>query len=391
MLLFTYIISFIVLIGLSIIYQRYLEKQKETEERALEHTNFKEIRKFLLKDSSLAKSKKPILWIHIPHEYNSRKWLSFGSRSTDDLNQPYLYLTVKSIIKHCDNSFNICIIDDNTFARLIPNWNIDLSILGKPIVDYVRQMAMAQLIYKYGGISVPISFLCLRDLRELYDSRTRDNKMFICENVNTNITSTTDLFYPDANFMGAHKQCEILRQYIDFMQRTISTDYTSQIQFLGEFDRWCNHKIKKNIINLVSGTDVGTKTLDETTVLVDDLMSQEYINFPENMYGIWIPSDKILNRNKYEWFARMSQQQIFKGNFILAKYFVLAMIPSNADNEKTNNAKTNNTLIKEIKDKPDWVGFWRVPATNGTLNVWGQMPHGLGDNVPRKTNTGNYN
>ena len=379
MLLLTYIIAFIILITLSIFYQRYLEKQAEMQEQDLEHENFKDIRKFLLNDSSLAKSKKPILWVYIPHEYNARKWVSFGSRSSADLNQPYLYLTVKSIIKHCDESFNICLIDDNTFSKLIPNWNIDLSILGKPTLDYVRQMAMAKLIYNYGGISVPISFLCFKDLHDLYESKTRDNKMFICENVDTNITSTTDLFYPDATFMGAQKECDVVRQYIAFMQRTISSDYTSQVQFLGDFDRWCNHKIKKNIINLVSGTDVGTKTLDETTVLVDDLMSQEYINFPENMYGIWIPSDKILNRTKYEWFARMSQEQIFQGNFILAKYIVLAMAP------------TNDTLIEEMQNKPDWVGFWRVPATNGTLNVWGLMPQGLGDNVPHSTNTGNLN
>jgi len=382
MLLLNYIIAFIVLIAMSILYQRYLEKQAEIADQDLEHQNFKDIRKFLLKDSSLAKSKKPILWIYIPHEYNSRNWLSFGSRSSTDLNQPYLYLTVKSIIKCCDESFNICLIDDNTFAKLIPNWKIDLSLLAKPTLDYVRQMAMAQLIHIYGGISVPISFLCFKDLHDLYETKTRDNKMFICENVDVNITSTTDLFYPDATFMGAKKECEILKQYIDFMQRTISSDYTSATQFLGDFDRWCNHKINKKQINLVAGTDIGTKTLDETPVLVDDLMSQEYINFPENMYGIWIPADKILNRNKYEWFTRTSPEQIFQGNFILAKYIVLAMDP-------TSNGK--DTTIEEIKDKPDWVGFWRVPATNGTLNVYGQMPQGLGNNVPRATNTGDLN
>ena len=379
MLLLTYIIAFIVLITLSIFYQKYIEKQAEIKDKDLEHENFKDIRKFLLKESSLAKSKKPILWIYIPYEYNARKWLSFGSRSSADLNQPYLYLTVKSIIKHCEESFNICLIDDNTFSKLIPNWNIDLSILGKPTLDYVRQMAMAQLIYNYGGISVPISFLCFKDLIDLYETKTRDNKMFICENVDTNITSTTDLFYPDATFMGAQKECNVVRQYIDFMQRTISSDYTAQVQFLGDFDRWCNHKIKKNIINLVSGTDVGTKTLAEITVLVDDLMREEYINYPENMYGIWIPSDKILNRTKYEWFARMCQEQIFQGNFILAKYIVLAMAPA------------NDILIEDMQNKPDWVGFWRVPATNGTLNVWGLMPSGLGNNVPQSTNTGNLN
>ena len=54
--------------------------------------------------------KKPILWIYIPYEYNSRHWESFGSRSSLHLNQPYLYLTIQSIIQHCSNDFYICII-----------------------------------------------------------------------------------------------------------------------------------------------------------------------------------------------------------------------------------------------------------------------------------------
>jgi len=348
MILITYIIAFLILITLLIFYQRYLEKKATTSAKDLEHQNFLDLKRFLLTESSLAKSKKPILWIYIPREYNSRRWLSFGSRTSTDLNQPYLYLTAKSIIKCCDESFNICLIDDNTFSKLIPNWSIDLTTIGKPTVDYVRQMAMAQLIYQYGGISVPISFLCLKDLHDLYETKTRDNKMFICENVDTNITSTTDLFYPDATFIGAKKNCPTMKLYIDFMQRTISGDSTSQVQFLGEFDRWCNHRINKNVMSLVSGTDIGTKTVDDTPVLVDDLMSQEYLNFTDNMYGIWIPATKMLNRTKYEWFTRMSPEQIFQGNFILAKYIILALTPNN-DEDKVN-------------DKPDWFDFWRIPA-----------------------------
>jgi hypothetical protein len=39
----------------------------------------------------------------------------------------------------------------------------------------------------------------------------------------------------------------------------------------------------------------------------------------------------------------------------------------------------------------DWISFWRVPLTSGTLNIWGPRPIGLGNNVPRATNAGNLN
>jgi hypothetical protein len=374
MLVANYIILVIIIIALGILYQKYCEKQSTL----IPKDNYEEMRKYLLNESSLAKSKKPILWIHVPHEYNARDWLSFGSRTSFDVNQPYLYLTVRSIIKHCDQSFYICIIDDKSFANLIPGWNIDMTILGDPILSNIRQLALAKLIYNYGGINVPISFLCAKNLIGLYEKGTNGETMFVCENVNMNITSTTELFCPDARFMGATKNNDMMKQYIDFMHRQISDDYTAQTEFLGDFNRWTNKRILTKRLRLIPGTDVGTKTVDEQTVTVDSLLSEEYIYFYPKMYGIWIPADQILKRTKFEWFARMSPQQIFQGNFILAKYIVLATAPD---------AKMG--LIEPLENQPDWISFWKVPLTNKTLNVWGPMPQNLGNNVTRSKNAGN--
>ena len=374
MLVANYIILAIIIIALGILYQKYCEKQS----LIIPGDSYEEMKKYLLNESSLAKSKKPILWIHVPHEYNARDWLSFGSRSSFELNQPYLSLTVRSIIKQCDQSFYICIIDDKSFANLIPGWNIDLSLISDPLLANIRQLAMAKLIYNYGGVNVPISFLCARDLIGLYEKGTNGDTMFVCENVNTNITSTTDLFYCDASFMGAKKNNPVLNEYIDFMQRIVSDDYTAQSKFLGDFDRWCNKRISLKRLRLIPGTDVGTKTVDEEPVTVDTLLSEDYIHFYPKMYGIWIPADQILSRRKFEWFARMSPQQIFQGNFILAKYIVLATAPD---------AKMG--LIEPLENQPDWISFWKIPITNKTLNIWGPKPQNLGNNVPRATNPGN--
>ena len=156
MLVANYIILFVILISLGILYQKYLEKQSKNTT----FDDYGEIKRYLLKDKTLDKSKKPILWIHVPHEYNSRNWLSFGSRSSFELNQPYLYLTVKSIIKNCDESFNVVLIVVGTFEKIIPNWSINMDLISDPMKCYVRQLAMAKLIYAYGGLNVPISFLC---------------------------------------------------------------------------------------------------------------------------------------------------------------------------------------------------------------------------------------
>jgi hypothetical protein len=136
-----YIFLFIILIVLGILYKRFEDKRMREEN--LE--NVETIQKYLLNDSSLNKSKKPILWIHVPYEYNSRNWLDFYSRSSLQLNQPYLYLCVKSIIMHCKDSFFICIIDDKSFDRLLPNWDINMSLFSNPILHYMRHL-MRQLL-----------------------------------------------------------------------------------------------------------------------------------------------------------------------------------------------------------------------------------------------------
>jgi hypothetical protein len=367
MLVSNYIILFIILIVIAILYQRYLEKHAYVSE----HENYNAIQNHLLKDSELInKNKKPILWIHIPYEYNVRHWQSFGSRSSHDLNQPYLYLTVKTIIKNCDDSFMICFIDDNSFGKLIPDWNIDLSKIGDPILSHIRQLAIIKLIYKYGGLSLPISFLCFKNLKELYERGTNYNKMFIGENIDNNITSTHFDFYPNLELVGANKNNETISELIDFMQRIISNDYTDQVDFLGDFNRWCNKRVETGKINLIEGKYLGIKTLDDTPVLIENLLGEDYINYYKDMYGIWIPSKMILKRRAYEWFARMSESQVLKGNFILSKYFLIASAPD-----------SHLGVIEPLTRKPDWVSFWKVPSN---APVWGLKPVGLGNYVPKQ-------
>ncbi len=59
--------------------------------------------------------------MNITHEIGSVLILEVHSNYT---NQPYLYLTVKTIIKCCDESFKIVLIDDGTFDELTNCQNI---------------------------------------------------------------------------------------------------------------------------------------------------------------------------------------------------------------------------------------------------------------------------
>jgi hypothetical protein len=329
----------------------------------------------LLDDVTLGKSKKPILWIHVPYEYNSRRWLSFGSRSSFDLNQPYLYLTVKSIIARCDDSFTICIIDDNAFQRLIPNWNIDMTRISDPILCNMRTLGLTKLLYIYGGLICPISFVCLKDLIGLYNKGTRGERMFLCETTDRNITSTDFDYYPNLKFCGAPKECEVVRELCDFIQRIMSRDYTAQSVFLGDFNRWCNNRIESGRINMIDGVEIGTKTIEEKPILIDHLMSNHYLELYKGTYGIYIPADEVLKRVKFEWFARMSAKQALESNTIIGNYLLLANSPDGQTGVlEPLTPIENKAIIKEF------VGFWRIPSQ---APLWGLKPYFLGDNLQK--------
>ena len=127
------------------------------------------IKKYLLNESPLYGFNKPKIWVHSKNEINARKWKSFYSRNTTDLNQPYKHLTIMSIINHCGSDFNVCLIDDETFSKLIPTWDIQLSTIAEPMRSHLRELGMLQLVYFYGGMVVPNSFLCLKNLIGLYN------------------------------------------------------------------------------------------------------------------------------------------------------------------------------------------------------------------------------
>ena len=356
-------ILFFILIVLGFLYRRFEDKIKREENK----DNYEAIQKYLLDDVTLGKSKKPILWIHVPYEYNSRKWLSFGSRSSFDLNQPYLYLTTRSIVKHCEDSFTICIFDDNSFSKLIPGWKIDLTKLSDPILSNMRVLGMMKLLYIYGGMMCPISFLCMKDLMGLYSKGIRGDKMFVCETVDRNSTSVCRDFYSTISFCGAPKESDSVAELCNYIETISSHDHTAESKFLGQYDRWTMKRIEQKQINLIEGVEIGVKTINEKQIILDDLMSNHYLDLYKGTYGILIPSNELLKRNKFGWFVRMSPKQVLESDTIIGNYLLLSMGP-----------KETQGILEPLEVKPSWIAFYKTPLING---IYGLNPVGLGNNL----------
>ena len=191
------------------------------------------IRKYLLNESPLYGMNRPKLWIHSTYEKNARQWKDFYSRNTTDLNQPYIHLTIKSIINHCGADFNICLIDDETFSKLIPTWEVNMATLSEPHKSTYREVGMLQLLYLYGGIIVPNSFICMQNLAPLLAEQP-----FVAEMVNRTCNASNQNFMPSTKFMGAKKGCPVIQKMLAENKADVNRHFTTEDKFLGNTQQW---------------------------------------------------------------------------------------------------------------------------------------------------------
>lgn len=313
--------KFILLVGslvlISLLYGVYKDRTNKSDEEK----HYQLVREYLLNESPFVQ-KKPILWIHLDYRINAREWESFNSRNTNNLNQPYLFLTIKSIIDKCGENFNICIIDDNTFVNILPRWNVELNKVANPIKDKLRILALMNVLKLYGGMLLPASFLCIKDLHELYEEGTENNKMFAGDLLNTNVTSNDNHLHINNKLIGCKKDCEKMKEYISYIENVVSRDYTDESNFTGSIDNWLEMNMKSNEINIVSSDKLGLINSENNIITLDNLMNNTYYELHNDAYGIYIPSDEILTSKKYQWFARLSKEQILTSNTLLGKYIL---------------------------------------------------------------------
>jgi hypothetical protein len=323
---FTYLIGAAVIITGSYLATQYKKSLDPNDEYDL-------IKKYLLNESPLYGYNRPKIWIHSKYEVNSRKWKSFYSRNSTDLNQPYIHLTIKTIINHCGSHFNICLIDDESFSKLIPSWDVNLTTMSEPMKSHFRQLGLAQLIYYYGGMVVPDSFCCIKNLDDFYKEGVSGNRPFFCEANNRTVDTMNQkrryLFLPDMYFMGALKNDSYVLELVEYLKKICrDPHFSSQVDFKGSVSNWLLDSHKNQRVNLVGGEVIGVKTADRKPILLDNLMEEEFLNVHDSLVGIYIPEDEILIRPKFQWFAVLPSEQILQTKCIISKYLAASIADS---------------------------------------------------------------
>ena len=308
----------IIAIILGYFYNKFIEKYDLNDEMK----NAKLIRQYLLNDTDIANSSLPILWIHVPYNVNAREWKSFYSRTSKDLNLSYIQLTISSIIRNCGNDFKICLIDDTSFKKLIPEWEHDLEFIGSPLKEKVRLLAKLKLLKYYGGLFVPSSFLCLKSLKPLMDIGCSNGLPFVVEKQNKTLNHLS--FIPGLDFFGGNKENSVLYEMVNHQEYLISNDNTSTSNIVGMNEKYLMDLNESSKLNVIDGGTIGVKDGNLKPVQLEALFSRDYIQFENSMLGIYINHNELIKRTSYNWFCKLKESEIFDSDFILSKYFVLS-------------------------------------------------------------------
>jgi hypothetical protein len=245
-----------------------------------EKDEYEQVKQYLLNQSPLYGYNRPKIWIHTKYEYNSRKWKSFYSRSSYDLNQPYLHLTIKSIINHCGDDFNVCLIDDDSFAKLIPTWDVTMSKTVEPVKSHLRELGMAQLLYYYGGLVLPNSFICCKNMMSFYLDGIGEKKdqFFVAERPNRYDDFNHDIgkrnFVPDSYIMGCEKNCPAVKEYVDYLKGLYQIKDTRLLGALGPMPLTpgvvrADGTTGNVIVDIVSNAALGDRSAEEASGVPD--------------------------------------------------------------------------------------------------------------------------
>lgn len=267
------------------------------------------LKQHLLHKSTIVKVKKPIMWIPIPFHMNSRKWEDFGSRNTMELNLDLLYLTTKSIIEKCGESFHIVLIDNESYSKLIPGWNVDLNMIPSPLKEQYVFLAQMKLLSIYGGMLIPPSFVCTSDLYEIFYDKCIFRKTISYANLPDGM--------PSISFVCSHKDNPNMDSIVSDLEQLVSANTTNEIWF----SKSINNLFQSNQhTEKLSGSYIGTQTSSGKNVVIDELFQTQLLDFGLNNFGLYLPLQLLMKRTHYNYIIYLSVEELKNMNNFMGSY-----------------------------------------------------------------------
>lgn len=340
------------------------------------HSDDELVEKYLLQQGSLSLlqlGSKPKLWIPFFTDQNraqSGNYLkSFLDRTPEpgEVQLQILQLTLRTIERHNSEQFQIVLVDDSTFSKVIPSWakqgiELNSALTSQGVKKHLRELGMLMLLYLHGGLVLPASFICTAPLKDTYDEYTENGqKPFFAESSQGGMSAK---LAPGMRVMGSAPGHYLVKEMMEHLvyQRFPTTDknhlefpYVSHVRnaadrhfehaeafkpIVGPFlsskgedgSRECNI-LRGELIGLCT---VATPTNASRVIDVDQwfMRSSDKINDmyslveaakEDRVRGLDFPHEAAMDSKRHSWIARANAHEIMKSRTMLSTHLHFAL------------------------------------------------------------------
>lgn len=295
-----YIVIFFLLF--SILNYKYLKEKMETELN-LKRQELLDVDNFFYTAKFLKASKKRKIWIYMEFDKNSRLWDSFGSRTSTKLNLSYINLCIKSIIDVCAQNYDIIIFSDIDINEILEE-DFDYTKLSGNLLEKYRHISLMKILNKYGGVMVPPSLFLKKNISCI----DNENVWYVCD-INNIDNSSIVKRLTSSCFTGSPADNVHLKKYIEHLYKDMDDNFNENYFVV-------------NRIPYIDGAIIGTKDAKGKGILLENLMSTEPIHYSGNNIGLYMPHNQLVKRKIYNWFCKMSEEQVLNTNCNFSYYML---------------------------------------------------------------------
>lgn len=274
----------------------------------------------------------PPLWLYFDNsQVNSRLWYDFQARSSRVLNQPYLNLCYESIVRANGKFYRIEVINgihglnerlgpDALPPRLAGEQGA-LMTVGPAEKNWIR----AAILAKYGGLWMEPTSIALRGFGELPKDKIvffgTDPEASFAGKAGTAVPSFQAIWCPKPNnplFMAWATEAK--KRLSEAVSGGSQVRGDAKWDFLKYFDGNPDVEVRPEC-------ELRRKGRAGRLIQLEDYLAQGPIHFtvPQTAIYASLPARDLELRLNWQWFRRMSEEQILDSDLVIAQLFKMSL------------------------------------------------------------------